>query len=226
MPSKRSSHLPDAPDLPEEERLSIISDLQIIENSSFENSLATNFKLIGLQSAHIKLRECVWREVELLESELSFVEITDVMLQTCDFANSRWDWFAANRVHFKSCRLLGFKAIDSEIVSARFDDCLMELSQFRFAKMPGAYFDHCDLRHADFSGADLTNATFADCDLSDAAFSQAKCRGVDFRSSKLDRLTVGPAELSGVIIDPVQAAELVKVFGVTVLNTYDALPTR
>jgi len=218
MAAKLPSRIPTTPDLPDKSQLTVSKQLVMTEAHDVELMHFTGGSCQGQKSAQVKIRESVMTSFDLTDTQLDFVEVTDIIFENCDLANAEWNWFASNRAIFSQCRLLGFKAIDSEFLSTQFDNCQMQLSQFRFAKMAGAYFEDCNLREADFSGADLTGASFVRCDLTSASFAEGKCRGLDLRSSTLDGLTVGPAEMAGVIINPFQAADMIKVFGVTVLD--------
>jgi uncharacterized protein YjbI with pentapeptide repeats len=224
MAVKAQTRIPTPPDLPALEHLTAITDFSMLTAQDCESIKVDGSICADQKSAHIKIRESILTSIDLTATEIDFMQANDVLFETCDIANARWNWLTTERVVFSSCRLLGFKAIECAMESARFDKCLMQLSQFRYSKLKGAYFEDCNLREADFSGADLTGASFVGCDLTGASFSDAKCSGLDVRSAILDGLLIGPASLIGIIINPAQAADIVKLFGVTVLNEHEALP--
>lgn len=54
------------------------------------------------------------------------------------------------------------------------------------------------------------------CSLTDVQFSQAQLAGADLRTSTIERIHVGIAELAGVIVDPFQASYLASLMGLVI----------
>ena len=82
-------------------------------------------------------------------------------------------------------------------------------------------FEKCNLREASFEGADLSGVVFADCDLTLASFQGAKLNGTDFRTAQIDSIRIDGKALSGAIIAPLQAIQLIGLLGVQIKELYE-----
>lgn len=60
-----------------------------------------------------------------------------------------------------------------------------------------------------------------DCDLRLARLTSARLAGADLRGSNLEGIEAGPGDLHGAIIEPMQAADLIALLGVTLRNRGD-----
>jgi fluoroquinolone resistance protein len=72
------------------------------------------------------------------------------------------------------------------------------------------------LGNADFQASELSGAKFMRCSLNDVQFSQAQLADADLRTSTIERIHVGIAELAGVIVDPFQASYLASLMGLVI----------
>lgn len=136
--------------------------------------------------------------------------------RVCDLSNLDARQVFASRVEVCECRATGFRAPESDWRDARFLRSNFSLAQFRYAKFERASFQECDLREADFQNADLRGVVFHECDLRGAQFSFAKLQNADFHTSQTDGLGVEASALRGLIVSPLQAAQLSAVLGLQV----------
>ena len=155
-------------------------------------------------------------------SKLVKLEMTDVLLDRCNLANSVLHESIIYRTQWSACRLTGIDASNSSFMHTVFDKCIIDLGNFRFTSFKNVNFRSCMLNDAEFGGADLRGVRFSDCILKQTQFSGAKLKGTDLRGSDIDGLGIPPENLRGVIIDPSQltvlAGSLIKHFGLIVQN--------
>lgn len=140
----------------------------------------------------------------------------DTVFRGCDLANLDARRVYVSRAEVFECRATGFCAPESDWRDAVFRDSNLSLSQFRHAKWVRARFQNCDLREADFQNADLRGVVFDGCDLRGAQMSFARLQDCDVCTSKTDDLSVDAGALRGLIVSPLQAAQLAAVLGLSV----------
>ena len=151
--------------------------------------------------------------VDLQESVLGRLELTDAVFEKCDASNGKWSESALVRARFVDCRLIGIDLGGASIQHVTFERCAIELSSFRLASFKSAVFNECTMRDTEFSGADLRGVRFSQCDLKRVQMSGAKLKGADLRGSSIDDIRVSPADLGGAIVDPIQMTGLAWTIG-------------
>ncbi len=72
------------------------------------------------------------------------------------------------------------------------------------------------MREADLTATNLTDAVLSNVDLSGAQFAKARLGGADLRGSDLTALDPRTCEVSGAIIDAVQAVSIASTLGLVV----------
>ena len=196
------------------------SDLELWQESRVEPEAELHLiRLSGLIEGDA--RQTRWAKVALKNVRLSAVSLRgahfeDVRFGVCDLANLDARQVFASRVEMLECRALGFCAPESDWRDAVFDGCNLSLSQFRHAKFERVNFRDCDLREADLQNADLRGVVFHNCDLRGAQFSFARLQNTDICTSRSDDLGVDAGALRGLIVSPLQAAQLAAILGLQV----------
>jgi uncharacterized protein YjbI with pentapeptide repeats len=142
-------------------------------------------RLLGVRFTGTDITESVFRDVEILDAELSGTK----------FNESRWSRTTATR-----SRMSGFTAPALRMEDVVFRDCRLDGASFRGAVGERVAFVGCDLADAEFTQAKLTTCVFVGCDLSRADFTSATLRQVSIASSKLDDIR-GVTSMSGVSVD-------------------------
>ena len=156
-------------------------------------------------------RAARWRELQL----------TDVRLTGCDLANIDCVGAKMRRVELLDGRLTGANLSDSRLSDLRVANCKADAAWFTRTVFEHARFERCDLRSANFEKADLRGVVFNDCDLRLARLTSARLAGADLRGSNLQGIEAGPGDFRGAIIEPMQAADLIALLGVTLGNRGD-----
>ncbi len=168
----------------------------------------------GAQSG--RFSQILWHEARLGAVSMSRAHFEDTIFRGCDIANLDARQVFASRVEVVECRATGFCAPESDWRDATFRGSNFSLCQFRHAKFERARFQECDLREADFQNADLRGVIFENCDLRGAQFSFAKLQNADMRTCKTEDLSVDAGALRGLIVSPLQAAQLAAILGLQV----------
>lgn len=182
MPAGRSSstpsHTPHPPRTgdPEPSTLDGLDlDEALIEDSSFtrETVAPGEYRLVDWES-------CTLDHCTLAATRWPRSHFTDVRIADSDLANVELERAGVNRVVVERTRMTGFNATKAMIQNLRADDCLAEMSTWRFAQVERAVFTGCKLARSDWTAAQLSQVRFEDCDLTGADFSEARLTQVSF----------------------------------------------
>nr|WP_239579027.1 pentapeptide repeat-containing protein [Microlunatus panaciterrae] len=128
-------------------------------------------------------------------------------MHSCDLANAEFTESGWQRLLVERSRLTGLQLAGCTVQNVRFVDDVIDLSNWRFAKLARVVFERCSLTGSDWNTARLENVLFDSCDLTDAQFSSATTSRTRFQQCTLDGLR-GVASLSGSVIDPVNVVDL------------------
>lgn len=178
----------------------------------------------------IDIEECRLTGCRLTGSRLEKLTVSDSAWERCDLANVELSHNSMSRVEITSSRLTGLSAPTAVWRHVLVQDCLADLSSFRFASFMRVEFVDCRLQSADFVGADLTGTVFRGCDLTRAEFSQVKAKGAVFLDCTWDGIR-GIASLAGATVanrSPIDALtftdSLARSLGITIADT-DEFPS-
>jgi uncharacterized protein YjbI with pentapeptide repeats len=188
-------------------------------NRRYENLILADGDCSEQSAARVTFDECRFERTKFCGAQLPGLTVSDVVFEECDVANAVWTGVTLTRVEMSGCRLLGLRANEADIQHLVVRRGTASLAQFRFAIFQAVRFEECNLRGVDFQGADLRGVIFQGCDLREAQMSGAKLLNTDFRSSEIDGMQIGPADLGnlkGAIVEPVQAAYIAGQLGLHV----------
>jgi uncharacterized protein YjbI with pentapeptide repeats len=90
-----------------------------------------------------------------------------------------------------------------KLEDATFENCKLDLANFRFTKFKNVRFVDCILDKADFYQSELKSVVFERCTLNETEFSQAKFDKADFRTSDIAGIK-GVESMKGAIISSAQ----------------------
>ncbi len=165
----------------------------------------------------IQLEASILQTVGLPGATVRTAQWKDVRFAECDLSNMHLRMLTAVRVEFIGCRMTGLRAGDSDFQDVLFSGGDQRYAQFRMSKFKNCEFDSCDLEDADFYAADLSGCVFRRCNLRNVEMNGAKLIGTDLRGSNIDGLRLGPADISGAIVDAAQALSLAPLLGIRIL---------
>ncbi len=164
----------------------------------------------------IEFDTCLLSHVDASSSRWTKFRFSDVIFDTCDLANAKWDACVAWRIKMISSRLTGLNLAEARFSSSVFSKCKANLANFQGASLKGCTFEECDLSGADFHRADLREAIFLNCDLRGARLFEANLKAADLRGSALSDISATIDDLKGTIVSPPQVIDLAPLFGLTI----------
>jgi uncharacterized protein YjbI with pentapeptide repeats len=195
------------PKLPPRAALDIIQLQQFMTDTSLEHVLLAHADLRNVQIKSLSLDESLLEKVVLAEARLTKLGVSDSKLQACDLSAARCSDGSFIRTHLVGCRMTGVDLSHCTIKDVVFEDCKLDMANFRSAKLTRVHFVNCTLVETDFLAAELHDVVFQSSHLEKVEFGQCKLRNTDARSSQLFDIR-GWQSLRGLHIDSLQLASI------------------
>lgn len=183
--------------------LELANTSQLIPESSLEQVKLSHLDASNLRAKNLSLDEALLECVLLIEARLEKLSLTDAELKACDMSAARCAESSLIRLHIIGGRMTGLDLSCSTIKDVVFEDCKLDMANFRFAKLTRVRFVSCQVVETDFQAAELTDVEFRGCQLERAEFGQCKLKNVDARTSRLYDIH-GWQSLKGLTIDSAQ----------------------
>lgn len=174
-----------------------------IAEAKLEKVIIAHADASGKQAKNLSLDEAVLERLLLIEARLEKFSMTDVEVRACDFSAAHCTESSLIRVHITGGRMTGTDLSRSAIKDVIFEDCKLDMANFRFAKLTRVQFINCQMSETDFQAAELQQVGFQDSRLEKVEFGQCKLKEVDARSSDLLDIR-GWQSLKGLGIDSTQ----------------------
>jgi uncharacterized protein YjbI with pentapeptide repeats len=191
------------PKLPPRAGLEPIDLSQLVAEVSLEHVLVSGIDASNLRAKSLALDESLLEKVTLAEARLERLGLSDAELKACDFSAARCPENSIIRVRITDSRMTGVDLSRGTLKDVVFENCKLDMANFRFAKLTRVQFIDCILNEADFQRAELKDVAFLSSHLEKVEFSQARIKDVDARTSELVDIR-GWQSLRGLTIDPVQ----------------------
>ena len=206
-----------APEIPADiQKLALTANVAAGPEILFREGLIENFSFQERSFKSVVFECCILKHINFSRSSLHGVQLRDVRLVECDFANSEAIGMKAKRVEFLNCRLTGLRAVESEWQDLLISGRDASFSQFRFGTFKTSEFNDCNFTEADFHGCDLRGALLKGCELKNVDMTGAKLEETDFRGSRVEGLMAMAADLKGAIVDPAQAMTFAELLGLKI----------
>lgn len=152
------------------------------------------------------LRMCRWERADLCD--IKFVD--------CDLSGCRLDSASLHRCSFQGCKLVGTGWADAVLYQVMLDMCNLSYLNGSGCSLRKVDMRQCILKGACFSEATFGTLTLHKVDLTQATIFHTPLKGLDLSECSLDDLRADPESLHGAVIDAVQAAGLIRLFGLEV----------
>jgi uncharacterized protein YjbI with pentapeptide repeats len=195
-------------------------DLQKLENWGEYTTLEIAGSGFTSQTATEVLFEQIhFHRAIFTQTHLIRLRFTDVRVDVCDFSGAHWETPRFRRVEFFGCRLLGVQWLEAQCDDVFFKDCNLEGAVLVKTTCNAVRFEECNLRSAILEESNLSGVVFSHCDLTNASLRASTLIKTGLRSSSLNGVQANPQDLSGAIIEPTQAIQVVGLLGVTVQDS-------
>lgn len=144
---------------------------------------------------------------------------SDVIFRSCDLSNADFSDGFFNRCEFISCKLVGTNFGSSRLQNISVEDCSCKYAILDKSNISETRLFKSDFFEAGFSECKLKNISLCDVIFTRGVFFKTPLKGLDFTDCEIDGITVSDtgAELRGMKVSTLQAAELAKRMGIIVV---------
>ena len=145
-------------------------------------------------------------------------QFTDVLFENCDLSGCDFDESYLERVLFHSCKGVGAKLTGMVVKHLSLEECNFDDANFDSSRLEHVQILRTRLNNSSLTACRCRQILWGGASLKNASFFKTSLRGMDFSDSEIGGITVSDdnKELSGVIVDLYQAAELAKKMGIII----------
>jgi uncharacterized protein YjbI with pentapeptide repeats len=182
-----AASIPRAPELPSEpEPITSVTGLD--HHQALEGVLLRDADLSRQRAGGVSFTTSILHAVELPESALEQLSLSDVELSGCNLSNvvaprARW-----HRVRARGCRMTGVLISGAVLSDVTFTDCRIDLASFGSSRLERVTFEGCRLAQTDFMESQLQDVRFERCDLTEEDFRGATLRRCEARGCELSAI--------------------------------------
>lgn len=197
-----------------EEALSMAgADEAPLEAFTFHGGSAAGAQLEKVELFASRFAHCRFTGAALQKSD-----VRDCLFENCDFAGARFLEGTLRRCVFRGCKLAGTNFGGASLEDVRFENCTGGGAVFSEAVLKNVAFDSCRLDDAWFADVRARGPyRFADCALRRADFLRTPLAGQDLSTCDIEGMAVAGPELKGAKVSALQACELARLLGVTIV---------
>lgn len=191
-----------------------LEDADSINDTLVSNKLFTG--VIFKEELHnISFDNCVFEGCKFLAS-LDKCVFFNVRFTKCDFSNIIIMFSGIHSSLFASCNMIGTNICDSKIKK-----CELKDNNMRYITMSSVDLNNSKLIENNMVDGRLDQVMISEVELVKNDFSRMEIigspmKGVDVTSSKIDELRIAPEMVKGMIVNEVQAIELVSILGIVI----------
>lgn len=187
---------------------------KVIRNACIEGEEAS-----GQELRRMEFYGCVLKESKYIHCDFSKSSFIDVVFYKCDLSNTDFKECYFMRCEFISCKGVGVDMQSSVMKHTKASDMNLRYANLNNIYLEHVFFDKTDMMEASMSEAKYKDWKAADTKFVGTNFFHTNLRGFDFTENELTGLLVSEdlSELKGIKISPVQALEIVKLLGITIV---------
>ncbi|MGZ2355812.1 pentapeptide repeat-containing protein [Streptomyces sp. 372A] len=169
----------------------------VYAGTSFAGVHAEAFEAEGCRFVGVRFAGAVMRQSQ----------ISDSVLDTCDFAELKADDVSLVRCAVSGSRLTGSSWRAATFRDVRFENGKADHALFRECRFYGVAFEDVPMHGVDFQKSEMHNVRFTNCDLTGAQFAHLVPGSVRFENCTLTDVG-GAASLRGVVVQGPGSMEL------------------
>ncbi|MHB8097415.1 MAG: pentapeptide repeat-containing protein [Erysipelotrichaceae bacterium] len=189
-----------------------IDDLRV-NTCIIRNEVISNYEFKHFEFKKVLFDNCIMDHCTFDSS--SFV---DVEFNHCDLSNSSFKQTYFERCEFVLCKGIGMDWSKSNIKHVKFSQSNLQYTFFEYSKFADILFEYANLSDTSFSECTLKNFDVNDSKFIQTNFFKTGLKGIDFSRCEFSHPVVSSqlTELKGIVLNPVQALNLVSLIGIVV----------
>ena len=164
------------------------------------------------------IRMSVFKNCSFHDCNFEKAGFMDIIFQSCDFSNSSFQGAYFERCKFISCKCMGIDMSRTIHKQVAFEDTNLRYANFNATRMNHVLFTHVDFTEASMAEAQINTFFTVESKFQRNDFYKTPLKGIDFSHNTFISPIVSqpPVELQGILIDMLQAADLIGLWGITV----------
>lgn len=199
-----------------------------LAGTTFEACTFERARFAGANLTDAVFSGCSFFDAEAGEGcEFSRADLEGATFENCNLAMARFGLASLFDTTFKHCKAAGADFEDARFAKTaggrvavsrvQFIATMLDMANFRQAKLDDCLFAECSLRQADLRQVSASSADFRDCDLSEANLNGAILDNADFRGATLMGIDItGLASFEGIKVSAEQLTDIVRPLGIRV----------
>jgi len=175
-------------------------------------------RIEDVEFSKLETRMSIFENCTFRNCNFENASFIDVIFQSCDFSNSKFREAYFERCYFHCCKCVGIDMSNTLIKQTTFEQSNLQYSNFNETKMTDVLFDHTDFTEATMAKAKLKRFEATESRFVKNNFFKTMLETVDFTNNEFSMPMVSspPVELKGAMINILQAADLIGLWGVIV----------
>lgn len=201
----------------------ILEDEGFLKNCQKEDEPVRTKKFTGITCegedfSYMRFSGVKFRNCRFWDCSFSHGEFTDVLFESCDLSGCDLGDGYMERVVFHSCKGVGAKLAGMVLKHLSLEECNFDDANFDSSRLELVRFFKTRLYNSSLTACRCRQVSWSEAGLKNASFFKTSLRGMDLSDSEITGIVVSDdnKELSGVIVDLFQAAELAKKMGVVI----------
>ena len=190
----------------------------VLEESTIKQIKCCDEKNENADYYKLEVQKSVFNNGSFLHCDFENASFVDVVFESCDLSNSCFACAYFERCHFISCKCVGVNFREAVFKNTTFEDANLQYSNFNKSRITDMLLDEADLTEASVSEVKLNRFRAVNTKFVKTNFFKTPLKTVDFTQNELIApfVSTPPDELRGAVIDMLQAAELIELWGIVV----------
>jgi uncharacterized protein YjbI with pentapeptide repeats len=190
----------------------------IKEDSTISGISCSNMIVEHRDYPSIEIRKSFFENMSFDHCNFEKASFVDVIFQVCDLSNSQFKGAYFERCQFNHCKGVGIDMSKTLLKHVSFEQSNLQYAYFEYAKLNDIEFNQVNLTEVSFSEAQFKNFSAHQSKFINNNFFKTVLDKIDFSDNDFINPIVSnhPIELKGVILNSMQAVDLVSLFGIVV----------
>lgn len=199
------------------DKLIICNDIkQLLENDVIYDYEINNCIIDNQYNQLFHFDGCYFKKVKFISNNNIKVRFINCIFEDCDFSNFRMSNSTINQVAFNNCKLYGIDLSISDIRDVIFFNTTLSFGNFTDCHMDYCMFNNCDMQNSFLDSVRFKDVTFKTTDLCFSEIIHTSLKNIDWSDSKISGIKIDIRDLRGLIVNELQALELVSLLGIKI----------
>jgi len=167
---------------------------------------------------HLDVHQSRFMSIQFDHCDFEKASFVDCIFERCDLSNSKFKAAYFERCAFIECKAIGCDLSSSSMKHIHYRESNLKYTFFEQSHVEYSRFDHCELTEASFAGVIFKQMEMLESRFIRNNFFKTSLQQIDFTSCDFIAPVVSDQqiELKGIIVNSMQALDLVSLWGITI----------